>query len=57
MTLLNALNNTAPVRKKYLRANLSKFVNKEPSKAIMQRTKLRHIFFQLKTTETKYIGL
>ena len=57
MTLLNALQNTAPVRKKYLRANLSKFVNKAPSKAMMQRTKLRHKFFQPKTTETKYIDL
>ena len=57
MTFLNVLNNIAPARKKYLRANHSKFVNQEPSKAMMQRTKLRHKFFQPKTTETKYIGL
>ena len=40
MTFLNALNSFAPVRKKYLRTNPSKFANKELSKAMMQRTKL-----------------
>ena len=38
MTFLNALNSFAPVKKKYLRANHSKFVNKELSKAMMLRT-------------------
>ena len=33
MTFLNALNSFAPVKKKYLRANHSKFVNKDLSKA------------------------
>ena len=32
-TFLNALNSFAPVKKKYLRANHSKFVNKDLSKA------------------------
>ena len=39
MTFLNALNNFAPVKKKYLRANHSNIVNKELIKAIMQQTK------------------
>ena len=44
-------NSSAPVKKKYLRANHSKFVNKELSKAMMLRTKLSNKF--LKTTETR----
>ena len=35
ITFLNALNSFAPVRKKYLLANHSKFVNKKLSKAMM----------------------
>ena len=53
MTFLNALNSFAPVKKKYLRANHSKFVNKELSKAMMLRTKLRNKFLKQKTTETR----
>ena len=53
MTFLNALNSFAPVKEKYLRANHSKFVNKELSKAIMLRTKLRNKFLKQKTTETR----
>ena len=53
MTFLNALNSFAPVKKKYLRANHSKFVNKELSKAVMLRTKLRNKFLKEKTTETR----
>ena len=53
MTFLNALNSFALVRKKYLCANHSKFVNKELSKAIMQRTKLHNKFLKQKTTETR----
>ena len=53
MTFLNALNSFAPVKEKYLRANHSKFVNKELSKAIMLKTKLRNKFLKQKTTETR----
>ena len=53
MTFLNALNSFAPDKKKYLRANHSKFVNKELSKAMMLRTKLRNKFLKQKTTETR----
>ena len=47
------LNSFAPVKKKYLRANHCKFVNKELSKAMILRTKLRNKFFKQKTTETR----
>ena len=53
MIFLNALNSFAPVKKIYLRANHSKFVNKELSKAMMLRTKLRNKFLKQKTTETR----
>ena len=39
-----------PVKKTYLRANHSKFVNKGLSKAMMLRTKLRNKFLKKKTT-------
>ena len=48
MTFLIALNSFASVKKKYLRANHSEFVNKELSKAIMLRTKLRNKFLKQK---------
>lgn len=44
----------APVRKKYLRANDSKFVNKELSKTMMERKKLHNKFFKQKT-ETRLV--
>ena len=37
MTFLNVPNKFAPLKKKYQRANHSRFVNKELNKAIMQR--------------------
>ena len=42
MTFLNVLNKFAPLKKKYLRANHSRFVNKELNKTIMQRSRLRN---------------
>ena len=53
MIFFNVLNSFAPVRKKYLRANHSKFVNKELNKTMVQRTKLRNKFLRQKTTETR----
>ena len=53
MTFLNALNSFPPVKKKYIRANHFKFVNKDLSKTMMQRTKLRNKFVKQKTTETR----
>ena len=46
---LNALKNFASVIIRYLRANLSTFVNKELSKALMGRTKL----YKEKTAQTR----
>ena len=53
MTFLKALNSFAPVKKKYIRANHSKFINKELSKSMMLRTNLRNKFLKQKTTETR----
>ena len=43
---LEAFIKQAPLKKKYLRANYSKFVTKELNKAIMLRSKLRKNFFK-----------
>ena len=42
MVFLNFLNKFAPLKKKYLRANHSRFVNKELNKVIMQRSRLHN---------------
>ena len=42
MRFLNVLNIFAPLKKKYLRANHSRFVNKELNKAVIQRSRLRY---------------
>ena len=42
ITFLNVLNKFAPLKKKYLRANHSRFVNKELNKAIIQRSRLHN---------------
>ena len=49
MTFLNVLNKFSPLKKKYLRANHSRFVNKELNKAIMQRSRLRNSYPKDKT--------
>ena len=49
MTFLNVLNKFSPLKKKYLRANHSRFVNKELNKAIMQRSRLRNSYLKDKT--------
>ena len=43
----------APSKKKYTRGNHMPFFNKDLSKAIMTRTKLRNIFLQNKSEENK----
>ena len=53
MAFLNASNSFEPAKKKYLRANHSKFVNKELSIAMMLRTKLRNKFLKQKAKETR----
>ena len=49
MTFLNVLNKFAPLKKKYLRVNHSRFVSKELNKAIMQRSRLRNAYLKDKT--------
>ena len=46
-------NKFAPLKKKYIRSNHSKFVTKELSKAIVLRSKLRNQFLKTKTQESK----
>ena len=50
---MEILDKFAPLKKKYIRANHSKFVSKELSKAIMLRSKLRNQFLKTKTQESK----
>ena len=53
MTFLNVLNKFAPLKKKHLRANHSRFVSKELNKAIMQILRLRKEYLKDKTRTTK----
>ena len=50
---IEILDKFAPLQKKYIRANHSKFVTKELSKAIMLRSKLRNQFLKPKSQEPK----
>ena len=50
---LEAFIKHVPLKKKYLRANYSKFVTKELNKAIMLRSKLRKIFLKDITDESR----
>ena len=50
---MELLNKIVPLKTKFLRANHSKFVTKEVSKAIMLRTKLRNEFSKKKTLESR----
>ena len=56
MFFMELLNEVAPLKTKFLRANHSKFVTKDVSKAIMLRTKQRNQFLKKRTLEarTKY---
>ena len=50
---MEILDKFAPLKKKYIRANHSKFVTKELSKAIMLKLKLRNQFLKTKTQEPR----
>ena len=50
---LETLNKHAPYKKKHARGNQMPFFNKDLSKAIMTRTKLRNIFLQNRSEENK----
>ena len=53
MTFQNVLNKFAPLKKKYVRANHSCFVNKERNEAIMQRSRLRNAYLKDKTSAAR----
>ena len=52
-TVIDLLSNFVPFKCKYLRANHSKFMTNELSKAIMFRTRCRHQILKMKTPEAK----
>ena len=52
-TYMDLLNKFAPLKFKYLRANHSKIMTKELSKALMFRTRFRNQFLKMKTPEAK----
>ena len=49
MTFLNVLNKFAPLKKKYLKGDHSRFVNKELNKVIIQRSRFRNEYLKDKT--------
>ena len=50
---MNILNRHAPLKKRYLRANNAPFMNKNLTKAIMVRSRLRNKFLKYKTSESR----
>ena len=48
-TIIDFLNKHAPLKRKYLRANHSNFVTKELNKTIMQRSKLRNLYLEVRS--------
>ena len=50
---MDLLNKFTPLKCKYLRANHSKLITKELSKAIMLRTRFRYQFLKMKRPEAK----
>ena len=50
---MEILDKCAPLKKKCIKANHSKFVTKELSKATMLRSKLRNQFLKAKTQKSK----
>ena len=50
---MDLLNKFAPLKFKYPRANLSKFMTKELSKAIMLRTRFRHQVLKMEAPEAE----
>ena len=49
----DALDEMAPSKRKYLRSNQSPFMNKDISKAIMNRTRFRNRFLKRRSIEDK----
>ena len=48
-TVFNIFNKYAPIKRKYVRANEAPFMNKQPHKAIMKRSRLRNEFLKDRT--------
>ena len=57
LLFLNLLNTYAPIKSKYSSANHANFVTKEPSNAILFRSKLRNKFLKEKTNDKKQRNL
>ena len=49
-TVLKVLSKNAPVKRRYLRANEARFMNKVLKKAITKRPQLRNVFQKKKRT-------
>ena len=49
---VSVVNKHTPLKTKFIRGNYAPFMNKELSKAIMCRSKLRNIYTTKKTKET-----
>ena len=50
---INKLNNQVPSKKKYTRGNHLPFMNKELSKTIMNRTRLRNVYLRKRSYENR----
>ena len=50
---INTLNNHAPSKKKYTRDNHLPFMNKELSKAILNRKRLRNVYLRKRSDENR----
>ena len=50
---INTLNNHAPSKKMYTRGNHLPFMNKELSKAIMNRTRVRNVYLRKRSDENR----
>ena len=51
----STLNEHAPMKKRYIRANNAPFMNKELCKAIMTRSRLRNRYLKLKTNKSREV--
>lgn len=54
-TIIYSMNNHAPLKRKYLRANHWNFIMKKSSNAIMQRSKLRNFCLKVRSDENRII--
>ena len=52
---VSTLNNHGPSKKKYTRSNHLPFNNKELSKAIVNRTRLRNVFLRKRSNENIFL--